>query len=121
MKVILEYIEHKRKVFEKTEFFTEYFDSSNYTTEEKLSWITMKVFFTMCYCDINRFIFNTNNDNNDTMQEELNTHTEEEDFHWQWMLADIEQLGMNELRSFTDTVRLIWSDEYSACRKLIYA
>lgn len=121
MKMILEYIEQKRQVFEKTEFFTEYFDSSHYTTEEKLAWITMKVFFTMCYCDINRFIFNTSNDSNDPMQTELNIHSEEEDFHWQWMLADVEQLGMNEKRSFTDTVRLIWSDEYAASRKLIYA
>src|ERR1700679_3838603 len=104
MKVMLEYIEQKRIAFERTEFFTEYFDSSNYTTEEKLAWITMKVFFNMCYGDINRFIINTSNDCNDTMQEALNTHTEEENFHWQWMLADIEQLGMNEQRSFTDTV-----------------
>lgn len=121
MKLILEYIEQKRKIFEKTEFFTDYFDSANYTTEEKLAWITMKVFFTMCYCDINRFIFNTGKNSNDTMQAELNIHTEEEDFHWQWMLADVEQLGMNQQRSFTDTVRLIWSDEFSASRKLIYA
>jgi hypothetical protein len=120
MKLLLEYIEQKRKAFEDIDFFTQYFDSSNYTTEEKLMWITMKVFFTMCYCDINRFIFNVHNDNNDIMQDELNIHSQEEDFHWQWMLADIEQLGMNQARSFTDTVRLLWSDEYSAARKVIY-
>src|SRR5690349_12587678 len=70
MKIILEYIEQKRKDFEKIAFFTEYFGSSNYTTEEKLAWITMKVFFTMCYCDINRFIFHTRNDSKDIMQAE---------------------------------------------------
>ncbi|MBA3662318.1 MAG: hypothetical protein H0W64_11340 [Gammaproteobacteria bacterium] len=121
MKSIIEYIEQKRESFEKSPFFTAYFDTTHYTTEEKLAWITMKVFFTMCYCDINRFIFTTCDHVNNSIQADLNTHSEEEDFHWQWMLADIEQLGMNKARSFTDTVRLIWSDEYSASRKLIYA
>lgn len=121
MRLILEYIENKRCEFEQIEFFKEYLCHPEYTTEEKLSWITMKVFFTMCYGDINRFIFKSNLDQQDTMQEELNKHAEEEDFHWQWMLADVEQLGMNEKRSFTDVVRLIWSDEYAASRRLIYA
>jgi hypothetical protein len=118
MKEVIDYIETKRLQFERHPFFTELLDNENLSGEQRLAWGPGTVPFIMGYSDLNKQVFRNEANDEDPVQHDLNMHTYEEDFHWQWMLDDMEVLNANPKLSFSDAVRLIWSPDFRVSREV---
>jgi hypothetical protein len=118
MQKVFRLIDEKVKVFENIDFFSHYFDVPKFSAEQKLVWIAFKLPFVLGYSDLNKYVFRNENIK-DVIQTELNMHTYEEDFHWQWLLADVTQLGFDPKICLTDAARILWGEEAGLARKVI--
>lgn len=118
MKEVIDYIEKQRLKFERLPFFTELLDNENLPCEQRLAWGPGTVPFIMGYSDLNKEVFRNEANDADPAQHDLNMHTYEEDFHWQWMLDDLDILGANPNLTFSDAVRLIWSPDFRVSREV---
>ncbi|WP_329349905.1 hypothetical protein OG226_23255 [Streptomyces sp. NBC_01261] len=77
--------------------------------------------FIMGYSDLNKYVFRKGEEEAelDRLQALLNAHTYEEDFHWQWMLADLEKLGADRAMPLSDATRVLWSADFQHSRRLV--
>jgi hypothetical protein len=117
---ILSYIDECQKSYEQHNFFTKLLDNEYLTGKERLAWAPCVVPFIMGYSDLNKYTFRDESSavNDDPLQRMLNIHTYEEDFHWQWMLDDLDKLGVNPKLTLSDAARIFWSPEMKASRQL---
>ncbi|MEV4127283.1 hypothetical protein [Nocardia sp. NPDC049707] len=120
MKQILGYIDRKQTDYENHAFFTDLLDNAALSGNERLAWAPSVVPFIMGYSDLNKYVFRdeTSDRRGDPLQKMLNTHTYEEDFHWQWMLDDLSRLGADTELSLSDSARVLWSPDMSVSRRL---
>jgi hypothetical protein len=116
---ILSYIELKRQETEKGRFFLLLLGDHSIPGEKRLSWAPLIVPFIMGYSDLNKYIFRNEENQGDRIQKDLNIHTFEEDFHWQWMLDDFDVLGINANVSMADAARIYWSPGFTESRLLV--
>ena len=65
--------------------------------------------FIMGYSDLNKYVFRKGEGDADLepLQVLLNAHTYEEDFHWQWMLNDLEKLGSDSPMPLPNAARVL--------------
>lgn len=89
--------------------------------ESRLSFTPAMLFFVMGFKDI----LNTLKDekNADPMQQSVNVHCEEDSYHWQWYLKDLERISYG--RRFLEQPGIsmfqqTWSDSYSSVRAVVY-
>ncbi len=118
MKAVLEYIETRRRAFERAPFFRDLVDNTQLSARERLLWAPAMLPFVMGYLDLNQSVFRDEALADDPIQAEINRHTYDEDFHWQWLLDDLETLGLDLSMPMTHTVRFLWSDELPRSRQL---
>jgi hypothetical protein len=76
--------------------------------------------FILSFGDLNKYVFRDESSDDDVIQNLVNEHTYEDDHHWQWFLHDLKELGFNRSQCFTDTLRVLWSDETLRTRQLSY-
>ncbi|ARN81875.1 hypothetical protein [Methylocystis bryophila] len=119
MKAIFSYIEEKRKEYECHPFFTQLLANPDLPGEKRLAWAPITIPFIMGYADLN-CLFRRNEiaDPADPLQAILNSHTYEEDFHWQWFLNDLNRHHANPTLPLADAVRILWSDDFKHSRTL---
>ncbi|MGW1506718.1 hypothetical protein ACWCQW_51410 [Streptomyces mirabilis] len=120
MQKVIDYIEEHRKSYENHEFFTRLLADESLPGERRLAWGPSVVPFIMGYSDLNKYVFRKDecDARPDQLQALLNAHTYEEDFHWQWMLTDLEKLGADSSMPLSDATRVLWSADFSHSRRL---
>jgi len=120
MRTVLSYIDEQQECYEQHPFFTEIVDNVALRGNERLAWAPCVVPFIMGYSDLNKYVFRdeTSERRHDPLQRLLNVHTYEEDFHWQWMLDDLDRLTVNPTMPLSESVRVLWSPDLSVSRQL---
>lgn len=96
-------------------------DNPSIPPESRLNFTPAMLFFVMGFKDI---LYTMKDDKStDPMQQSVNVHCEEDSYHWQWYLKDLERLqeGQRFLEQpGTAMFTQVWSDEYSAVRNVVY-
>jgi hypothetical protein len=118
MKEVFKLIEEKKQVFAKLPFF-EYLQDENIEPFQRLNWILCFAQFAMTFGELNRSILREE-PTDDPIQKIVNQYTHEDDYHWYWMLDDIEKLGIDSQLKFTDTLRFLWGEKTVKTRRLSY-
>ncbi|MBC3841023.1 hypothetical protein GXW82_14255 [Streptacidiphilus sp. 4-A2] len=120
MQAVIDHIEERRKVYEKHDFFVTLLADESLSGEQRLAWAPSVVPFIMGYSDLNKYVFRKGEGDAglDPLQALLNAHTYEEDFHWQWMLNDLEKLGADSRMPLSDATRVLWGAEFAHSRRL---
>ncbi|MER7841300.1 hypothetical protein ABTY98_36825 [Streptomyces sp. NPDC096040] len=121
MQQVVDYIEQRRKEYEDHDLFTRLLDDESLPGEKRLAWGPSVVPFIMGYSDLNKYVFRKSEDDarTDPLQALLNAHTVEEDFHWQWMLTDLEKLGADSRMPLSDATRVLWGTDFAHSRRLV--
>ncbi len=117
---VIDYIEERRKIYENHEFFAQLLDDESLSGDKRLSWGPTVIPFIMGYSDLNKYVFRKSEGEAelDPLQELLNAHTYEEDFHWQWMLTDLEKLQADHIMPLSDSARILWGKDFQHSRRL---
>lgn len=118
MEEILELIELKKQGFSKLPLFS-FMRDQRVSPEKRLIFAPCMSHFIMTFSDLNKYVLRDENTDN-FVQEIVNQYTFEDDNHWPWFLADINQLGLNETNQFTNTLAFIWSEETKLTRQISY-
>ncbi|UXX94091.1 hypothetical protein N7U49_22120 [Streptomyces sp. AD2-2] len=121
MQEVIDYIEEHRKSYEGHEFFSGLLADESLPGEKRLAWGPSVIPFIMGYSDLNKYVFRKSAEEaeRDQLQALLNAHTYEEDFHWQWMLTDLEKLGADRAMPLSDAARVLWSADFQPSRRLV--
>ncbi|WP_405991742.1 hypothetical protein [Streptomyces sp. NBC_00986] len=121
MQKVIDYIEERRASYEGHEFFTGLLADESLPGEKRLAWGPSVIPFIMGYSDLNKYVFRKSAEDaeRDQLQSLLNAHTYEEDFHWQWMLTDLEKLGADRELPLSDATRVLWSGDFQHSRRLV--
>jgi hypothetical protein len=124
MKEVLELIEERKKEFAKLPFF-EYLRDESIDIRERLVWTPYIAPFVMIFGELNQSFlrdekFVSDNIQDKLVQELINKHSSEDQYHWIWFLEDLEKMGLNPLVNYTDALRFIWSKETQAARNIAY-
>ncbi|MGB3650360.1 MAG: hypothetical protein WBA41_04000 [Rivularia sp. (in: cyanobacteria)] len=118
MKEVLELIEKRKQEFAKLPFF-EYLQDKSIDPRQRLIWVPCFTHVTMSLAELNKYILRQK-PNNNPIQEIINKHTYEEDYHWIWFLGDIEKLDFNNRLNFIDAINFFWSESTQKTRQLSY-
>jgi hypothetical protein len=120
MQRVIDYIEVRRKSYEKHDFFSRLLNDESLPGETRLAWGPSVIPFIMGYSDLNKYVFRKDDGaaQVDPLQALLNAHTYEEDFHWQWMLTDLEKLNADSVMPISDATRVLWSADFQHSRRL---
>ncbi|MTD57459.1 hypothetical protein [Amycolatopsis pithecellobii] len=120
MQKVVDYIEERRKSYENHDFFSRLLANESLPAEKRLAWGPSVVPFIMGYSDLNKYVFRKEEGGaqSDQLQVLLNAHTYEEDFHWQWMLTDLEKLEADKVMPLSDTARVLWGADFKHSRRL---
>ncbi|MFF9483131.1 hypothetical protein [Streptomyces sp. NPDC014733] len=120
MQEVIRYIEEQRKRYEDHDFFVRLLADKTLSGDKRLAWAPSVVPFIMGYSDLNKYVFRKDHEAGalDPLQELLNAHTYEEDFHWQWMLTDLAKLGADGRMSLSDASRVLWGADFQHSRRL---
>jgi hypothetical protein len=120
MQKVIDYIEERRTSYETHEFFSRLLSDESLPGETRLAWGPSVVPFIMGYSDLNKYVFRKDEGAAEInpLQVLLNAHTYEEDFHWKWMLTDLEKLDADRVMPLSDAARVIWSEDFQHSRRL---
>lgn len=118
MKEILALIEEKKKVYAQLPFF-EFIKDQSISPRKRLSFAPCAASFIMSFADLNKYALRQE-PTEDKIQQILNQHTYEDDFHWKWFLEDMQKLGFNCSLEFNESLSLLWSDRTKHSRLLTY-
>jgi hypothetical protein len=120
MQEVISYIEEQRKHYQDHDFFTRLLTDESLPGDRRLAWAPSVIPFIMGYSDLNKYVFRKGENDADLepLQALLNAHTYEEDFHWQWMLNDLEKLGADGRMPLSDAARVLWGAEFQHSRRL---
>ncbi|MEY9947148.1 hypothetical protein [Kitasatospora sp. GAS1066B] len=120
MHVVIDHIEERRKAYEGHDFFVKLLTDESLPGERRLAWAPSVVPFIMGYSDLNKYVFRKGEGDADIdpLQALLNAHTYEEDFHWQWMLSDLEKLRADSRMPLSEATRVLWGTEFKHSRRL---
>ncbi|MEM7712963.1 MAG: hypothetical protein AAF349_05205 [Cyanobacteria bacterium P01_A01_bin.68] len=116
MKEISELIESKGQEFAQLELFN-FFADNRIEPQERMIWVPYIAPLVMGFAELNKSVFRKEGTNN-KLQELINKHTYEDDYHWTWFLEDIQTLGFNNSLLFTDALKFIWGEETKHTRQV---
>ncbi|MEG3896772.1 MULTISPECIES: hypothetical protein [unclassified Microcoleus] len=117
MKTLLDIIEKKNQEFAQLPFF-EYMKDESVDPRQKLAFAPVITPLALEFSELCKRVLREEPTTN-KIQEMVNRHTHEEHFHWQWLLEDMEKMGMNYSMPFSDVVRFIWSDRTKVSRSML--
>jgi hypothetical protein len=114
------YIEKKQHKLNQTDF-CKWLRDEKIIFNDKTAFIPAMSFFVLGFRDILRYLEYKTPQNEIEMM--INTHCQEDSFHWKWFLSDMEKLGFG-LHSWgssvTDLLDKMWSDEDIPMRDMVY-
>lgn len=118
MRQTLNLIKKKQQRFAQLSLF-EFMQDKTIDPVKRLAFAPCAAPFIMSFTDLCKYVLREE-PTSDKVQEILNFHTYEDDFHWQWYLADLEKLGFNYSLEFNDSLTFLWGDETKASRFLAH-
>ncbi len=120
MQEVINYIEEQRRLYEAHDFFAQLLADESLSGERRLAWAPSVIPFIMGYSDLNKYVFRKGEGDAelDRLQVLLNAHTYEEDFHWQWLLNDLDKLGADSRMPLSDATRVLWGADFTHSRRL---
>lgn len=118
MKNTLSLISEKQQAFSKLPLFG-FMEDKTIEPVKRLAFAPCAAPFIMSFTDLCKYVLRKE-PTSDKVQEILNLHTYEDDFHWQWYIADLEKLGFNYSQQFNDSLTFLWGDETKASRLLAH-
>ncbi|MDJ0531812.1 MAG: hypothetical protein QNJ70_04815 [Xenococcaceae cyanobacterium MO_207.B15] len=114
MKDILALIKEKQQVYSQLPLF-EFMQDQSIAPINRLSFAPCAAPFIMSFSDLCKYVLRQD-PTNDPIQKIINLHTYEDDFHWQWFLADLEKLDFNYSIQLNHSLRFLWSDKTKTSR-----
>ncbi|WP_276480852.1 hypothetical protein [Paraflavitalea pollutisoli] len=87
----------------------------------RLSFTPSMLFFVMGFKDI--LYMMKDEQSTDPMQQSVNVHCDEDSYHWQWYLKDLERISYGQQfldQPGTTLFTRIWADDLEAVRKVVY-
>jgi hypothetical protein len=120
MQAIIQTLETKKKELKQSALCKMIGDSS-LTMESRLAFTPAMLFFVMGFKDI----LNEMKEEGSThpMQQAVNVHCEEDSYHWQWYLKDLERISFGKEFLAIEPVELftlVWSEPWEATREVVY-
>jgi hypothetical protein len=121
MRAVIDHIEVRRKQYTQHDFFVRLLADESLPGHRRLAWAPSVIPFIMGYSDLNKYVFRKGEGDPDLhqLQALLNAHTYEEDFHWHWMLSDLERLGADVRMPLSDATRVLWGADFAHSRLLL--
>lgn len=116
MEKILALIQEKQDIYAESPLF-EFMQDSTIHPVKRLAFAPCAAPFIMNFADLCKYTLRREPPTN-VIQALLNQHTYEDDFHWEWFLEDLQQLGFNHLLNFNDLLEFLWSEETRSSRFL---
>jgi len=118
MEEVLALIEKKKQELAKSGLF-EFMRDQSIDPRQRLAFAPCIAHFAMSFGELNQSIFREE-PTNDPLQAMVNNHTYEDDHHWLWFLADLEQLGIDKSLKFSEALNFVWSEQIKASRLVTY-
>ena len=120
MQAIIQTLEARKKELKQSPLCRMVGDES-LSMESRLAFTPAMLFFVMGFKDI----LNEMKDEGSTnpMQQSVNVHCEEDSFHWQWYLKDLERISFGKeflAIAPTELFTLVWSEPWQATREVVY-
>ena len=116
MKEVLALIEKRKQEFAQLPFF-QYLEDKSIDPQQRLIWVPCLAPFAMGFGELNKYVFRKEPADN-KIQEIINKHTYEDDYHWEWFVEDIEQLEFDRYMKFSDALRFLWGEETQVSRQI---
>lgn len=116
MKSILELVEKKNQEFAQLPFF-EYMKDETIDPRQKLAFAPVIAPLALEFSELCKRVLR-DEPTTDKVQAMVNQHTHEEHFHWQWLLEDMDKMGIDYPVRFSDAVRFIWSQHTKVSRSM---
>lgn len=116
MKDLLELIEKKNREFAQLPFF-KYMEDESIEPRQKLVFSPVIAPLAMEFSELCKRVFRDEPTTN-PVQAMVNQHTHEEHFHWQWLLEDMQKMGLDHSMRFSDAVRFLWSEHTKVSRSM---
>jgi hypothetical protein len=113
---LLDLVEYKKGEFARLPLF-EYMRNTSIHPRQRLSFAPCIVPVAMGFSDLCKYIFKEE-PTNDPLQQLINRHCDEEHFHWNWLLEDLEKLDLNPSQSYTDSSLFLWGSETLQSRQV---
>jgi hypothetical protein len=105
-----------KREYEKLPLF-EFMRDESMTARERLSFYPCMAPFILAFGDLNKYVMRDER-SEDPYQKLVNTHTYEDDHHWPWYLEDFAALGLDRVRTTTDTLRFLFGEPLKVNRML---
>lgn len=120
MQAIIQTLEARKKDLKQSALCKMIGDES-ITATSRLAFTPAMLFFVMGFKDILNEM--KDDQSTDPMQQSVNVHCEEDSFHWQWYLKDLERISFG--KEFlhippTELFTLVWSESWAATREVVY-
>jgi hypothetical protein len=116
MKEVLALIATKKQTFAQLPLF-EFLQDRSIDPKQRLAFAPCLSPLVMGFGELCKTVFREE-PTNDKLQALINQHTYEEECHWQWLLEDIQKLGLDKSQSFTDALRFLWGEETKKTRQV---
>lgn len=118
MQQVFSLIKYKQQAFAKLPLF-KFMEDCSILPRQRLSFAPCAAHFIMGFADLNKYVLRQE-PTDDRIQQIINQHSYEDDYHWQWFLEDIEKLNFNPSLKLNDTLKFLWSEETKTSRLLVY-
>lgn len=118
MHEVLNYIQVKKQEFSQLPLFA-FMSDKSIDPRQRLSFAPCMAHFVMSFGDLNKYVFRSQTVDS-YLQKIINQYTYEDEEHWPWFLQDIKNIGLDNTLSFTDALKMIWSEETKITRQISY-
>ena len=116
MKEVFALIEKRKQEFAQLPLF-EFLQDRSIDPRQRLAFAPCLSPLVMGFAELCKYVFREESTDN-PIQLLINQHTYEEQKHWEWLLEDIQKLGLDESLSFTDALRFMWGEETQKTRQV---
>ena len=116
MKEVFILIEKRKQEFSQLPLF-EYLQDKSIDPRQKLAFAPCLSPLVMGFAELCKYVFREEPTNN-TIQALINKHTYEEQKHWEWLIEDIQKLGLDKSLTFTDALSFMWGEETQKTRQV---
>jgi hypothetical protein len=113
---VLDLVEYKKEEFARLPLF-EYMRDTSIHPRQRLVFAPCIVPLAMGFGDLCKYVFKEE-PTTDPLQQLINRHCDEEHFHWQWLLEDIEKLELNPSQSYTNSSLFIFGTKTVKTRQV---
>lgn len=116
MKEVFALIEKRKQEFALLPLF-EFLQDKSIDPRQRLAFAPCVAPLVMGFAELCKYVFREE-PTNSTIQALINQHTYEEENHWQWLLEDIQKLGLDDSLNFTDALKFYWGEETQKTRQV---